>query len=103
MAVPRKPGPKDPQLPAPDEVSSEVEAVAAEARELRLRASDPLVILAVNVAERIDAGTWLAADVRELRLTIVAMRQTGSPQAGGDELDRFRRRRTPGAAGASGA
>jgi hypothetical protein len=77
--------------------------VAAEAVKARLLPGDPLVILAVNIAERVDAGTWQAADVRELRLTIVAMRQTGTPQVEGDELDRLRRRRAPGTAGASGA
>jgi hypothetical protein len=80
-----------------------VEAIHAEAVKARLDPGDPLVILAVNIAERVDAGTWQAADVRELRLTIVAMRQTGTPQTGGDELDRLRRRRAPGSAGASGA
>jgi hypothetical protein len=102
--MPRRHGPRDEDEAASEDVaSSMVEAVAAEAVRARLDPSDPLVILAVNVAERIDAGTWQAAEVRELRLTIVAMRQTGTPQAGGDELDRFRRRRAPSAAGAPGA
>jgi hypothetical protein len=57
-------------------------------------------VLAVHIAERVDAGQWTAADVRELRMTILSMRQTSTPQAGGDELERLRkRRRPPGATG----
>ena len=89
---------KKPPDPVP---SSQVDAVWREIQRMHLDVADPLAVLAVHVAERVDAGQWTAADVRELRLTILGMRQSSAPAAGGDELDRLRRqrRRPPGAAG----